>query len=278
MTTATLEEVDFSDLDAAIAALRTHHDTFDGQKYAAADFVAAHGSLADVFDDDELTRAQAMVEEDVTWNLLAHWSKQRGDGLMSRPSTFGDHEAECDTCEWLEIVLAVSESLREHGCPDCGRKVDGHVFAPAPVWDGDVPQEPDWPAGGAYCKEPWTRYLEPLVEPPGRLGAYQISEACSARWAAPLTNGSHALLYRTYYRTRVEGEVFIEREDWYVVCLDLDDPEGSKAMENSRTEEVESEDPDGEDLLALVQQSFDPEIGEWEHFMPQAPTFHYARS
>jgi len=278
MTAPAIEEIDFSDVDAAIAALRSHVGMrSDVEMYAAADFVAAQGTLGDLFDDDELTTAQVLEDADAIWNLIAHWSLQRGDGLLHRPETFEAHKYECETCAWLEDVLDLVVRLRQKPCAVCAKGVDEHMFAPAPTWvDGEL-QISDWFQAFAWCKEPWTRYLEPLVEPPGKLGAYQVSDACTARWTAPLINGSHALLYRTYYLTRVEDAVFLEREDWYVVCLNPADPEGTKVMENSRTEEVESEDPEGEDLLALVEQSFDPEFDEWLRFMPQSSAFYYAR-
>lgn len=272
---------------AAIEALVDNRGEYDDRMYAAADFVAAYGTLADVYDDqaDLAKMQQSAQEEESAWTLITHWSVQRGDGLRYEPATYMDHMLdECETCAWLQGVYNHLMDLRQEDCTTCGRGFDGHVIEPGNAWNVELVEigedtpafVPDWFTALKLCKEPWDRVREPLVEPPGKLGDYQVSEVCTARWVAPLSDGNYGIVYRSYYRCRTEdGDLIIEREDWYVVCTDPDDPEGTKLMEDSRSEDTESEDPEEEDLVALVDQSFDPELGEFHSSLPDAAGFRF---
>jgi len=268
-------DIDFTDFDESVETLRRYEgDTWASVLYAAADFVLAHGTPADHFSGAQLTEMQEHDPDLVTaWDVVAHWSQLRGDGLRSRPATFEDHLLdECEACVWLSDVLTHIVELNQEPCTRCARGIEGHDVAPDLADDGAE----NWLKSRRLCKEPWDRVREPLVEPPGTLGGYQVSEAVTARWVAQLVDGNYALIYRTYYRCRVDdGSLIIEREDWYVVASDPDNPKETKILENSETEDTESDDPEGEDLAALVDQSFDPELREWTTMMPEAAGFRY---
>ena len=234
----------------------------------AGDFVADQGALGDRLWGQALIDMQQWAPgENSAWNLITHWSVQRGDALGQAPATFEAHEGDCVICAYLEEIRQLVHELRAKPCMWCDRGPKGHVFAPGPTFDGYREWEiDDFFTPFAWCKEPWKR-LDTVIDEPGHLGDHQVSEAHTARWYAPTMSGKYAVLYRSYYRCRDGDQLTIEREDWYALCTDLNDPEGPKTISVSQTEDTESDDPQNEDLAALAAQSFAPELREWARYM-----------
>lgn len=268
--TDTMTEAEFdAAVRAAIDELRQPNPDEEDRLTDAGVFVARFGPLGELFEEPGLSQLQfdAHQEDHTAWNLIGHWSVERNDG-GTIPEGFDAHQDDCHVCDYLEGVLGIVDIFQHEMCETCGLDLEFHDVAPD--HNGDPV---------AHCRSVWER-REPLAAPAGDAAEYQIGDAFGARWTAPLTDGTFALVSRTYYLGQYEegqvhiqgvnpGEVFVERQDEYLVCTDLDDPGGTEINAEYRYEIVESDDPADEDPEALALESFEPEPGEWEQHAPE---------
>ena len=293
MTSATEERITFKDVNQAIAALRAadaddHVTDIDYRLRFAGSWVVVHGTIYDHFTEPNLAAMQHCDDGNTAWSMVGHWSVQRGDGLEREPVSFLGHMDKCATCAYLEGILALSSELKEkkEGCETCGGDIDDHVFGPETEADPDDPEGEivHWGKVTVSCEEPWTR-LDSLLEEPGTIAPEQISEARTARWVAPLADGNYALAFSSYYvssRPIPEPGIapvlvpsrFLVRYDYYVVCSDPDNYKDTTVMDADEWVNVESDDPEGEDLVELVDDA-ELELGEFHDYLPEAAAFRW---
>ncbi len=255
---------------------------FVDERMTAAEFVYAYGPLADLFQGKALTDAQWWEgPEDSAFGMLGHWSAERGDHGDHPPLSYaGSHLDDCPICVFLEAALGVRYTFvsPQHSqtplpgfghrrgvnfCRTCRGGLANHRLA--------VEEATDLPH--AVCVGRWKRF-EPLAGRGGDAAEYQISDAWNAKWAAPLADGSWAVIYRTYYLADYDGRVFVERQDEYLTCADPNHPGGTEhGPGDLRYAEVDSDDPKREDIHALATESFDPYPGEWQTYVPHTEAF-----
>jgi hypothetical protein len=134
-------------------------------------------------------------------------------------------------------------------------------------------KEPRWDQVVSWCREPWTR-TDPLVGEGGTCGGDdQISDSYTAQWTAPLSDGTFAVVTSYFYLVERDGRVFIERQDEYLTCRDLAAPGDTEIESEAGYHEVPCDEPEREDLVALVAGAADPEPGEYDHYLPRTPMF-----
>lgn len=277
----TATTIDPQEVTAALQELledaRLENDERDGDEELidAGTFAGWYGGVGDWWHGVALTRIQTMAPIGVALGNLGHWSIERDDDEDTRPSGFDEHRAGCLICVYLEGVLDIHKALLDKRCPECRRGPDGHNYRPTIEYQGDGTELLHWGQPRAWCKESWTR-VEPKVASAGDVSPHQIGEAYGARWVGALIDDTFALVTRTYYVAKAPPahEVVLYREDEYLICRDPDDPGGTEIRSEYTTREVDSDDPEQEDLVALADDSFEPEPGEWPTNMPDSPQFH----
>jgi hypothetical protein len=274
MTDAELDEA----VAAALAELGNQPELgFDEQLVRCGAFVARFGALGDLYDEPDLTWMQSRtfgLPASAAWNLIAHWSVERGDPTPDPSSSFLEgHMRNCRTCDYLEGVRDLVDTFEYALCSECGLDLDAHDIGPDAIGKAH-----------AYCRSVWTR-VEPLVGQGGDVAPHQISDAYTARWIAHLTDGTFALVTRAYYIAHNDDDSYVphpddqsayarqvpyvERQDEYLVCRDPADPGGTEINPEYVHTEIESDDPTSEDPRALAAESFEPEDGEWEEHAPE---------
>lgn len=244
-------------------------DDVDGDEElaAAGEWVARWGSLGDRYDGDNLTRIQFAARIPHALGQLGHWSVKRNDPEVEPPGDYEVHVRRCETCCYLEGVYGLYRMFEHELCHSCDLDLDGHDIG---VMGGGLG------TFHALCREPWTRE-EPLAlevdatdlgaaVPVGRRGV----QAWSATWSAPLADGTTAVVTRAYYHSYDQGtRLIVERQDTYGIRA------GDPWLINDQCvySEVESDDPAGENLQELAEQSFTPERGEWDQHMGETAEF-----
>jgi hypothetical protein len=273
VTEMTNVETDREAARQAYAALAEPRDecSFNTELIAAGDFVAEHGLLLDSFDGDEMDaiRGPAWPAHHSATAMLSHWSAEAdwvaaGDDRVDTKladAIFQEHARTCNVCSYLEAVhnLAAWLNSDANGCGQCGQGARGHEFGPA-LSDGS---EPFWGHVLNSCLEPWQR-AEPAALDFRDLYAFQVGEGYSAIWYAPLTDGTYAVVARTWYVVEDGGDDdrTLVREDSYLICTDPAKPWDSKVAQVSFDEDLD-DDPDSYDLLAMAEQCEGPGRGEW---------------
>lgn len=289
MTSATEEQISFKDVNKAIAALRAAEDAddYDYRLRLAGDWVVVHGTIYNHYTEPNLAAMQHCDAGNTAWSMVGHWSVQRGDGLEREPASFAAHKKSCATCAYLEGILALSSYLVHNRCETCGSDdTYDHVFGPRV---DDDPKDPEgeivyWEDPQVWCEEPWTK-LDSLVEEPKVLSDEQVSEARTARWVAPLVDGNYALVFSSYYISylpiaepglpvQLESGRWLVRYDYFVVCRDPDNYKATRVMDAEVWANVDSEDPEGEDLAELVDEA-ELEHGEFHERLPAAAAFRW---
>jgi hypothetical protein len=253
---------------ADLAEPRDYH--FNTELISAGDFAAEYGILIDWFDGDELAtiRAAAWPSQHSAAAMLAHWSVE-GDGLGEDNdgddpgrAVFLEHAKTCNVCAYLESVYNLAAELDgdANGCGRCGRGAGGHEFGPC-FWQ----DEPYWGQALNSCLEPWQR-AEPAALECRDLYSFQVGEGYSAIWYAPLTDGTYAVVARTWYVVEDgDDDQVLLREDSYLICTDPAKPWDSKTVEVSFDEELDDDyDPGMYDLPAMAERCGGPEGGEWQ--------------
>jgi hypothetical protein len=255
-------------LDALVNTLAEKKDAYDVEQelLAAADFVVTFGTLHDVWDVDGTPSLHDMqhrdCDEESAWALLGHWSIERGDGEDAEPAGFADHEHECGTCKFLEGVLGLRRNDEFSSCETCGLDLEDHLLGPGPFGEAQT-----------WCPEPWTRE-EPLVGSGGDCGGdIQVSDSFTARWTAPLVDGTFALLTVAFYLAEDDGRTFVECQTEYLHCRDLQDPGGTEIFCDYDYTEVVTVDPAATDLRRVTEEAERPQYGEWADHVPDTPEF-----
>ena len=111
---------------------------------------------------------------------------------------------------------------------------------------------------------------QPEVTPGGDVGGdIQSSDAWSARWTRPLTDGQHAVVTRTYYATRDDsGAETLECETEYLVCADPDRPGDTETWSDARHETLAHGRHDSGDAETAAHRAVAPTDTEWSSVMP----------
>lgn len=261
----------------AVEALRAPKTTYDPDEEmtaAARMFIIPFGTLADVYDEPGLTRLQFAGPSGSGLNYIGHWSVQRNDGGKLPDPEFFHHQERCRVCNFFEGILGLIDIFSvAAACEACRAGIDAHDITPAE--NGDVI---------CNCRPVWER-VDPPVSQAGDVAGHQISDAYGARWVTRLTDGTFALITRTYYIAHntddasgyhtSDGSAFnrqvpyVEREDEYLVCTDLSDPGGTEITSEIVYVEVPSGNPLDEDPKSLALNAASPQPGEWSQHGPQ---------
>jgi len=252
-------ETDDKALQAAITELATRKDPYEFEEVlrGAGEFVARFGTFGDLFEEPGLTSAQFSGGQGTAWYMLGHWSVERNDPRPQPPAEFGDHTATCQVCDYLEDVAGLRAVFEHENCHECGLGLDAH----------DIGRD-QFGKPHAWCRTVWQR-CEPLVSPGGDAAEHQISDAYDTRWYAKLTDGTYALVTRTYYIARLDRRTFVECQNEYLICRDFADPGGTEYGSELVYQEVASSDPSSEDPRLLAAQASAPEPGEWRTHGPR---------
>jgi hypothetical protein len=228
---------------------------YDEELGTAANFLFRYGPLGSYLEEPDLSRVQFWPVAGTALYLIGHHSVTRNDP-RGPGRDFPNHQESCQPCAALETTLAFRQEFEEELCAMCGGDVDAHGIK---ITDESLVK--------LVCVGQWQRN-EPDVTDVGNVSFdTQIGpSAYRAAWSAPLADGSFAVVTRTYWvgkNDRRDG-IVLYRDDDYIVCTDPADPAGTKVFETWNLEEVESDDPQAEDLVELAQESFPPEPGEWQ--------------
>jgi hypothetical protein len=230
----------------------------------AANFVFRHGALGDFLDEQSLTRLQFWVgPTGAAFTLIGHWSVSRNDPVEGQlDDNFLAHCAQCKVCEFLEGADDLRLLFEFETCNACGGGVAAHAVATDPT------------SGSLYkvCVGQWQR-AEPAVVDAGNVSfRTQVGSAYSATWWAPLADGSFAVVIRTYFVSHHEGRDNLERIDTYGLATD---PAGADRIErdNWNMVDLDSDNPQGEDLVQMATDSYAPEPGEWQEHGPESDNF-----
>jgi hypothetical protein len=121
----------------------------------------------------------------------------------------------------------------------------------------------------------WQRQL-PLVGAGGDCGGdVQVSDAWDARWCKPLTDGTTALVTRSFYiideSMEGVGPFRLERRTEYLICADPADPGGTEEW-SDYIDEIVAEDVDPCDrggVAAAAADAAEPTDDEWYRHAPQ---------
>lgn len=270
--TDTLTAEEQADLDAfneAWQQIRLHRPdrTVDSELKLAGGFVADFGTLGDWFEEPQLSMVQFMQARGSAVSFLGHWSVQRGDPTEEPKEDFFHHlntPAGCKVCTYLEKALELHRSFADDDCEHCGLGIDAHEIVP----DG-ASGEPF-----AACLSPWQR-REPWTHTAADAGGPdQISPvAYDASWWAKLTDGTFALITRSYYVIDRDGRVFLEEQTEYMWCRDLTDPGTSEINAEYTYEEVDTggEQVDEDtDVEAYARDAEAPGLEEWDENAPES--------
>lgn len=241
---------------------RTEALDHDAELEIAVDFVFQHGTLAGVIPDPEdLDEARHAGTYGTAWAMLSHWS-----GVRHEPNVpaFISPCARCGICPALDAALGLRHPFLHGDCSVCGGGVDTHAVVTDDISSLNI-----------VCCGRWQRY-EPLAGPAGDASPEQIGDAWNAKWAAPLADGSWAVVYRTYYVARDPDRpgMVLERQDEYLTCADPSDPGGTEnGPGDLRFEVLDSLNPLGEDIHSLAEHAFPPMPGEWQTYVPHSAAF-----
>ncbi len=107
---------------------------------------------------------------------------------------------------------------------------------------------------------------EPLVSPAGDQAENQVGDAFDARWAAPLSDGTWAVVTQAFYRVDFQGRRFVESQVEYLWCRDSADPGSSEI--NANTEYIDHTDDVSDDPRVLAEQVVHTTAEEWARFCP----------
>lgn len=253
-------EIDYDALNELVRELTTREPgKVEEELLDAGDFVAQYGLFGDLFEEPALTRAQFARQVPAAWGLLGHWSVERNDPAPDPPAEFEDHVKTCQTCDYLEGVLGLRMMFEYESCDECHLGLDAHDVGPDPIGKAH-----------AWCREGQWERVEPFAAPAGQVSEYQMGDAYCARWTAPLTDGTFAVVTRSYFIARQnDGQITAQREDEYVVCRDPADPGSTEVAATYDGDVLESDDPAAEDTYDLAVQSFEPEPSEWQTTAPE---------
>jgi hypothetical protein len=231
----------------------------DEELLDAANFVFRFGTLGEHFEQQDLRNAQTWSgPPGAAWALIGHWSVQRHDPAWSGGRDFAAHAQGCDVCVILEDALVERALIVGHEldmvCEDCGGGLTAHAIVIGSFRRGEV-----------VCVGQWER-TEPAAvgNGPGTFVDQASQSAYSASWWAPLSDGTFAVVCRAYYLVLKNGQVWLVREDEYIICSDPAALDGSGIASTAVLVQLESDSPLGEDLAQLATDSFPPDPGEWQ--------------
>jgi len=261
-------EIDPAEVQAAVTELMTHRVSYDrvAEMLTAGNFVADYGCLGEWYSGADLAQVQLWTgDHRAAWQMISHWSIQRGDPDVEPPRMFDDHMQYCDTCKYLETCYGLHDSFEDLYCEECGLDLDKHEITPDPfglahAWCGQVA---------------WTR-REPLVHGnnwPG--GDRQIEAGWDCQWWTKLSDGTFAVVTRYYYLCQetddADGhpldDAYVEEQTEYLVCTDWREPGSTELNSDARYDEVCNPPTMDTRELALAAQA--PETGEWPLFAPE---------
>ncbi len=261
MSTNTAPEVDAEALKAAIDALAhpDNPDDYDTNLVLAGVFVARFGALGDVYEEPHLSRLQFAGHGATGLSLLGHWSVERADPTDEPPPDFERHQAKCETCNYLEKALGIRTTFDYERCHECGMGVLAHTVTRDPI-------------GNPFAACPvWERREPPVMQSGDIGGDVQVSDSFDARWFIRLMDGTWALVTSTYYRAKADGRTYMERQDEYLVCGDLNDPGGteiaSEVIYHDITAEADEHQEDTwtfADPAELAADAAEPNSGDWD--------------
>jgi hypothetical protein len=229
----------------------------------AANFVFRHGALGDFLDAPSLNRLQFWVgPTGAAFTLIGHWSVNRRDPVEGDvDDNFLAHANECQVCDFLESSFTARVPFEFELCEECGGDLNAHAVVPLPIGKP-----------GVACIGQWQR-AEPAAVDAGNVSSQtQVGAAYSGTWWAPLADGSFAIVVRTYFVSHHEGRDNLCRIDTYGVATD---PAGADRIERDdwNMVDLDSDDPQGEDLVQMATDAVAPEPGEWQQHGPESDNF-----
>lgn len=264
--------MDAETLTAEVAQLTRPEqvDEYPVELLRAARFTFRFGTLGDIFDEPDLTRAQFAGVSGSAWYLLGHWSTARNDPNPPPGASVAELACHpgCEVCQFLENVAGLRMFFETELCDECGGDVDVHTITTDPL---GLPH--------TLCLGRWQRVGDGALAVDDVVDD-QITDSYAARWVAPLAENLWAVVTRTYYVVRDGRELRLQRYDAYEICRQLLDGLAAEVIARAGTGHVlDSDDPASEDLEDLAVKSFAPDPGEWETHMPDSnPYANYQES
>lgn len=260
--------IDFEAAKKDMAALTAAHyqpGTAEDELLAAAEFVFRYGALGDTVDEPTLARFQFWVgPPGAAFTLIGHWSVSRNDPLDGKnlADDYINHARTCRVCDFLENTWDTRVMFEFENCATCGSGINSHAITMLPIGQP-----------GMVCGGHWQR-AEPTVEDAGEVSfRTQVGDAYRAKWFAPLADGSFAVVTRTYFVSNHDMRITLSRIDTYIICSDPNDPVRTWIDDDSNFVELDSDNPQAENLIQVTTDSFSPEPGEWQEYGPDSDNF-----